>query len=308
MQMLDRVLTPLLVIMLVGLAPMPALAADRKPATRPIVMPPDSIQFTRDIVYGKGGDRELMLNLSCPKHMTEPLPCVLLIHGGGWSGGNRQQLDEASWHLAEHGYVAATVSYRLAPDAVWPAQINDVKCAVRFLRANFQKYKIDPNHFGAVGLSAGAHLAMLLGTTDAKDGLEGDGGWADQSSKVQAVVSFFGPTDLTAPELLPDLSPVLKRFLGAKMSEKPDLYKQASPVNHVTHDSAPMFLLQGTVDPLVNWKQAVKMAEVLTRNDVDGRLELLFGLGHGWGGSELKRTANETYAFLDEKLKPPAKP
>lgn len=302
-----RVLIFLMGIVLAVLSPLPALAGDGKPTTSPITTPPDFVQFTRDIVYGKGGDRDMMLDLSCPKNMTAPLPCVVLIHGGGWSGGNRQQLDEATWHAAAHGYVAVTVSYRLAPAAVWPAQINDVKCAVRFLRANAGKYKIDPNHIGAVGFSAGAHLAMLLGTTDAKDGLEGEGGWPDQSSRVQAVVSFFGPTDLTAPELLPDISPILKNFIGAKLSEKPEVYKQASPVNHVTHDSAPTLMFQGTVDPLVNWKQAVKMAEVLTKNDVDGRLELLFGLGHGWGGPELKRTADATYAFLDEKLKPAVK-
>jgi acetyl esterase/lipase len=304
--MLERVVTQLLALILSGFAPA-ALAAERLPTSRPVPKPPDSIEFTRDIVYGKGGDREMMLNLSRPKNLNQPTPCIVLIHGGGWSGGNRDQLNEPCWHMAERGYVTATVSYRLAPSAVWPAQIEDVKCAVRFLRANAARYNIDPQRIGAVGFSAGAHLAMLLGTTDAKDGLEGTGGWQDQSSKVQVVVSFFGPTDLTAPELLPDLSPVLKRFIGAKMSEKPELFKQASPVNHVSHDSAPMLLLQGTVDPLVNWSQAVKMAEALTRNDVDGRVELLIGRGHGWGEPELKRTGETTYAFLDEKLKPPAR-
>lgn len=299
--MIERLIIQLLAIVLSGFGPV-AAAADN-PASRPAVRPPDSIEFTRDIVYGKGGDRDLMLNLSRPKNQKGPLPCVVLIHGGGWSGGHRDQLNEASWHAAAHGYVAVTISYRLAPDAIWPAQINDAKCAVRFLRANAEKYKIIPTQIGAVGFSAGAHLAMLLGTTDAKDGLEGDGGWAKESSKVQAVVSFFGPTDLTAPELLPDLSPVLKRFIGFRLSEKPDLFKQASPVNHVSSDSAPMLLFQGTADPLVNWKQAVKMAEVLTRNGVDGRVELLMGLGHGWFGPEMERTADATYAFLDGKMK-----
>jgi len=305
--MIDRLVVNMLAFMLSGLpAASPALAADH-PASRPAASAPDTVEFTRDIVYGKGGDHDLMLNLARPKNMAGPLPCVVLIHGGGWSGGNREQLDEASWHATTHGYIAATVGYRLAPTAVWPGQINDVKCAVRFLRANAAKYGIDPNHVGAVGFSAGAHLAMLLGSTDVKDGLEGDGGCPNQSSKVQAVVSFFGPTDLTAPELLPDLSPVLKRFMGARLSEKPELYKQASPVNHVTRDSAPMLLFQGTLDPLVNWSQAVKMAEVLTKNDVDGRVELLMGLGHGWGEPEMTRTSNATFAFLDQKLKPAAK-
>ena len=279
-----------------------------KPATRPAAVPPDNIVFERDIVYGKGGDREMKLNLAYPKNLSAPAPCVLLIHGGGWTGGNKDQLNEATWPLAARGFVTATVSYRLAPDAIWPAQIEDVKCAVRFLRSSANKYHIDPKRFGAVGFSAGAHLAMLLGTTDEKSGLEGAGGWSDQSSKVQAVVSFFGPTDLTAPEIFPDISPILRKFIGARMSDKPEAYKQASPVTHVRRNSAPMLLLQGTNDQLVNWKQAVKMAEALTNNEVDGRVELLLNQGHGWAGTplEMKRTAEVTYSFLEEKLNKPA--
>lgn len=275
-------------------------SAQRRP-TRPVDVPA-TVELLKDVVYGKGGGKELTLNLARPRKAGPATPCIVVIHGGGWSAGRKEQHDELIVQLAERGYAAATVGYRLAPADPFPAQVNDVKCAVRFLRANAGKYNLDPERFGAVGFSAGAHLSMMLGVTDKSDGLEGDGGHPEQSSKVQAVVSFFGPTDLTAPELFPDISPILQRFLGGTIKEKADVYKQASPITYVRPTSAPMLLLQGTSDVLVNWKQAVRMAEALVRNGVDGRVELLLGKGHGWGQPELKRSADVTFAFFEERL------
>jgi acetyl esterase/lipase len=272
--------------------------AEQKPAA-PI---PDGAEVLKDIVYGKGGGRDLTLNLARPKAVTGPVPCVVVIHGGGWANGRKEQHDDLIVTLANRGYVAATVGYRLAPAGVFPAQVEDVKCAVRYLRAHADKYAIDPSRIGAVGFSAGAHLSMMLGVTDKSDGLEGEGGWPDESSKVQAVVSFFGPTDLAAPELFPDISPILRKFLGGTLAERPEAYKRASPINYVRADSAPMLLIQGTNDPLVNWKQAIRMAEALAKHDVDGRVEILLGLGHGWRGPELTRTAEATFGFFNEKL------
>src|SRR5205807_1312751 len=131
-----------------------------------------------------------------------PFPAVVCIHGGGWRAGSREQLSRPDKSLGErsfietvagHGYVAISISYRLAPAAKFPAQIEDCKAAGRWLRASAKKYRVDPKHIGAVGASAGGHLACLLGTTRKKDGFEGKGGHADESSAVQAVVNFFGP-------------------------------------------------------------------------------------------------------------------
>ncbi|HEX8912029.1 MAG TPA: alpha/beta hydrolase [Humisphaera sp.] len=263
---------------------------------------PEGVEFVRDVVYGRAGDTDLLLNLARPKAATGKLPCLVVLHGGGWANGNRNQHNDLVVDAAKRGYVAVTVEYRLAPKDLFPAQVHDVKAAVRFLRASADKYGIDPDRIGAVGFSAGGHLAMMLGTTEKADDLEGDGGNPDRSSKVQAVVSFFGPTDLAAAELRPDVSTILRNFLGATLEQKPELYKRASPITYVRPTTAPMLLYQGTIDALVNYRQAVRMAEALTKAEVDGRVELLIGVGHGWGQPNLKHTIDGTYAFFGEKL------
>src|SRR5262249_2514863 len=180
----------------------------------------------RDLVYGKGSDTELQLDLAMPKNGAGRFPAIVCIHGGGWVSGNRQDLTKSVEILAGRGYVAVTISYRLAPAARFPAQIEDCKAAVRWLRAHAREDKINPERIGVVGYSAGAHLACLLGTTDKNDGLEGAGGNPEQSSRVQAVVSFFGPTDLTRKDWTKEAEEkFLVPFLGGKIADKPDLYR-----------------------------------------------------------------------------------
>jgi acetyl esterase/lipase len=292
-------LSALLVVCL-ALAPL-ARAADKKP--------PDDVEFSKDVVYGKGGGQDLKLDLSRPKQALGKRPCIVVLHGGGWAAGNKDAHDDITWTLAQRGYVAATVGYRFAPDHPFPAQVEDVKCSVRFLRAHADKYGIDSERVGAVGFSAGAHLSMMLGATHKEDGLEGTGGWPDQSSKVQAVVSFFGPTDLAATDLPQVTLPILNKFIGGTKDEKPDAYKRASPITYVRKDTAPMLLFQGTMDPLVPHTQAYRMADAMTKAGVEGRVELLIGLGHGWVGPELRRTAEAAFTFFDNHLssgKPPS--
>jgi Esterase/lipase len=261
--------------------------------------------YEPDIVFGKGGDVDLALDIARPEKLDKPTPCVVFIHGGGWTGGNRKVHVPQILDFAKRGYVSATIQYRLVPKAIFPAQVEDVKCGIRYLRANADKYKIDPNKIGAVGFSAGAHLSMLLGTMDKKDGLEGTGGNADQSSKVQAVVAFFGPTDLAAefPATPVDVPKLIREFLGGTEAEKRDAYKAASPVTYVDKDDAPTLIYHGMKDRLVPFAQAEKMAEVMDRAGMPGRVELLLNADHGWGGAELTRTVEGTAAFLAEQLK-----
>jgi acetyl esterase/lipase len=263
----------------------------------------DDLVFEKDVVYGTGGGEELKLNIGRPKELSGPTPCIVFIHGGGWAAGNKSGHDVQVRELAKKGYVAATVGYRFAPKHVFPAQVEDVKCAVRFLRANAEKYQIDKDRIGAVGFSAGAHLSMMLGTMDKGDGCEGEGGNPDQPSKVNAVVAWFGPTDLTTPDWPNQSGRLIVQFCGGTKEEKLDVYKQASPLTYVNTGDAPTLLIQGTKDALVPWTQATYMADALTKAGVYGRVDLIFGAGHGWGGEEMKRTADETVAFFDQFLK-----
>lgn len=263
--------------------------------------------FESDVVYGKGADVDLKLNIGRPKESAGPLPCIVLIHGGGWAAGNKNGHNSQVHEFVKKGYVSATVHYRFAPKYVFPAQIEDVKCAIRYLRANAERYGIDKDRIGAVGYSAGAHLSMMLGAMDKEDGLEGEGGNPEQPSKVNAVVAFFGPTDFTTEDWPEQTVPILTSFLGGTRPEKQEAYKKASPITYVNKGDAPMLLIQGTRDRLVPWTQATSMGAALTKAGVYGRVDLILGADHGWGGGEAQRTADETVAFFDQFLKPKKK-
>lgn len=262
-----------------------------------------SIKTASDVVYNPDDAEPLQLDLAWPGEGDGPWPCVVFIHGGAWRGGHRKSHLPQVNDFARRGYVAVTVSYRLCPKHIYPAQIEDVKCAIRFLRANREKYHVIPDRIGAVGFSAGAHLAMLLGAMGPDDGLEGGGGWADQPSQVQAVVAFFGPTDLGAEDLPEVSKPLVRDFLGGTPAEKSDLCAQASPLTYVSRGDAPLLIYQGTKDPLVPHSQAIKMIDRMTAAGVGGRIEFLIGAGHGWQGTDLTHTLDGTAAFLERHLK-----
>ena len=266
---------------------------------------PDGVLYQPDIEFGAGGDVKLALDLARPERLDKPVPCIVFIHGGGWRGGNRKVHVPQILDVAKRGYVAATIQYRLSDKAIFPAQVEDVKCAIRYLRANADKHKLDPNKIGAVGFSAGAHLSLLLGTMDKQDGLEGTGGYAEQSSKVNAVVAYFGPTDLAAefPDKPLDVPDLIEKFLGGTAADKADAYKAASPITYVDKGDAPTLIYHGTKDALVPFAQATAMAEAMTNAGMPGRVELLIGANHGWGNPELNRTLEGTVAFFEEHLK-----
>jgi len=266
-------------------------------------MVPEGVIYDKDLEYGKGGDTTLHMDIARPEKMARPAPCIVIIHGGGWRGGNFKVHVPQILEFAKQGYVSATVQYRLVPAGRWPAQIEDVKCAVRYLRANADKYGIDKNRLGAIGFSAGAHLSMLLGTMDKQDGLEGSGGNPEQSSKVQVVVSYFGPTDLTQKDFPANVNGMIYDFLGGMPEERADAFKAASPVTYIDKDDAPILHYQGTKDRLVPYSQAFLLADAMTKVGLGGRIELLAGADHGWGNPEMARTAAGAIAFFDQHLK-----
>ena len=285
----------LLVVLLLGTA---AIAQEKA-----ALKVPAGVRYEQDIEFGRGGDTPLHLDIARPENTTKPAPCIVFIHGGGWRGGNFKAHVPQILEFAKEGYVAVTVQYRLVPKARFPAQIEDVKCAVRYLRANAEKYGLDKERIGAIGFSAGAHLSMLLGVMDEKDGMEGSGGHAGHSSKVQAVVSFFGPTDLAQKNFPANVNGMIYDFLDGLPDEKPEVFKAASPITYVDKADAPILIYQGTKDVLVPHSQATLMADAMTNAGLAGRVELLLGANHGWGQPELNRTLQGSLAFFAEYLK-----
>ena len=202
--------------------------------------------------------------------------------------------------------MAISPDYRLAPRDRFPAQIEDCKAAVRWLRANAEKYHVNPQRIGAFGFSAGRHLACLLGVTRKDDGLEGDGGNAEQSSAVQAVVSFFGPTDFTQPVWSKEVREQhLLPFLGGTADEKADVYRCASPLTYAGKNAPPFLFVHGTVDAIVPLQQSELMVKKLRQADVSARLITADGEGHGWGWSRENRLRSIAHmmVFFDENLK-----
>jgi acetyl esterase/lipase len=264
---------------------------------------PPKLTIDQDIAYSKVGSRELKLDIARPAEGDGPFPAVLVIHGGAWRQGNKADVRPILPQFVEHGFVAISPEYRFCPQNAFPAQIHDVKAAVRWLKVNAKKYRINPDRIGAMGFSAGGHLAMMLGLTSPNDGLEGDVSAGAPDSRVKAVVNYFGPTDLAAKDIPDICKPWVKDFLGGSPQDRPDAAAKASPLTFVSKDDAPVLTFQGTKDSLVPYNQAIKLAEAMSSAGVPGRVELILGADHGWAGAEMARTVNETFGFLDRYLK-----
>lgn len=263
-----------------------------------------NVLVERNIVFARVGDRELRLDLALPAQGEGPFPAVICIHGGGWVGGDRKQMAQTVNVLAARGYVAITPDYRLAPADRFPAPVEDCKAAVRWLRANARAYRVAPDRIGAMGFSAGGHLACLLGVTNRGDGLEGTGGNADESSTVHAVVSFFAPTDLTRPVFAKQAQTAnLAPLLGGSLTEKTEAYRKASPISYVRKDPPPFLLFHGALDHVVPPDQARAMAARLEEAGGKATVVVVPGEGHGWRGDKLLRTLEQMLDFFDENLR-----
>ncbi|MGA2032993.1 MAG: alpha/beta hydrolase [Thermoguttaceae bacterium] len=244
---------------------------------------PEGLRILRDLEYVEGGHERNRLDLYLPEKAVGRLPLVVWIHGGAWQAGSKEGCPAV--FLAAKGYAVASINYRLSQHAVFPAQIEDCKAAIRWLRANAAKYQLDPDHVGVWGASAGGHLVALLGTSGGVKELEGHGGNLDQSSRVQCVVDWFGPADLTTMGRQADKpdTPVA-RLIGGPAQENREKARKASPITYVGKDSAPFLIMHGDQDNVVPPGQSDALAEALKKAGVEVKLVVVQGNGHGGPG------------------------
>jgi acetyl esterase/lipase len=252
---------------------------------------PPGVKAMRDLEYGQASGRAMRLDLYLPAKSDKPLPLIIWIHGGAWMAGNKEGPSPAL-RFTTNGYAVAQVGYRLSKEARFPAQIHDCKAAVRWLRANAALYNLDPKKFVAWGASAGGHLVALLGTSGGVAELEGDVNDLTESSRVQAVVDWFGPTDFLhigepASDVQHDApdSPESK-LIGGPLLENKDKAAKASPITYVSKDTPPFLIMHGDQDRTVPFNQSELLFAALKKAGVDVTFVPVKGAGHGFGGPQ----------------------
>lgn len=267
----------------------PLLRRPQAPPGRAILTPdrvPSDLELIRDVEFRRTDGRVLPLNILRPRRMSaRPVPAIIYIHGGGWRAGSKDGPQNIP--LARAGYFTVSIEYRLSDEARFPAQIEDCKAAVRWVRAHAKEYNVDPQRIGVWGHSASGHLAALLGTSGGVKALEGDHP-APDSSRVQALVDCFGPTDLVAAAGCPGgvgrADSAVGALLGGPVGENLERARAASPVTYVSRDDPPFLILHGERDLLVPIAQSDSLAGKLRGAGVDVTFVQVRNAGHGWGG------------------------
>jgi acetyl esterase/lipase len=267
---------------------------------------PDNVTLNKGVVFNQGG--RLMMDIARPK-APGSYPAIVAIHGGGFSSGDRSSYQSLILQLAQHGYVAASVDYRMAPRNQFPAALQDVKAAVRFLRGNAQTYAIDTEHIGVTGESAGADLALLLALTPGIPEFEGGGPNRDLSSRVSCVVTFSALTDLTRSDTKGAETETLSQFLGGNLENSRTEHLLASPIYWVTPQAPPVLAIHGTKDTIVPFDQSQRLVEQLKQAGASAELAAIEGAGHVLQGRDEASAEERMVAFFDAHLglRPPQK-
>ncbi len=262
----------------------------------------------RDLEYAHVAEHHLLLDLYLPPQSPKPVPLVVGIHGGAWRAGAKDSVPVERW--LQQGFAIASVEYRLSPVAKFPAQIHDIKAAIRWLRGNSKTYGLDSDRFVIAGSSAGGHLAALVGVSNGVATLEGDlGDFQSTSSNVQAIVSFFGASNLASilsqstPHGLSVRVPALELLLGGQPDQKPELAKLASPVTHIDATDPPLWLIHGDADPQMPIEQSHELQQRYMDLKLNVDFEIVKGGKHGgdgfFGNEQLDRVAKEVKAALN---------
>jgi acetyl esterase/lipase len=266
-------------------------------------MAEDWVRIQRDVVFGKGGGRELRCDVYTPPGDPVTRPGVLLVHGGGWRGGEKGQLGGYGILLGLAGYVCVASEYRLVGEAPWPAQIQDVKAALRWMRANALELGIDPDQIALEGNSAGAHLVLFAAGTPDVPEFEGDGGNPGVSTSVGAVIAVYPPTRFSYGPRAHGTVPI------EALSDGPtaELAQAASPADRAGPGYPPTMLIHGTADSVVPPSASMLMYEILTNHKVPTELHLFAEQPHGFDADPRfgRRTADLMQLFLDRYLREP---
>lgn len=288
-------------VLVFGLLPLIAIAQGRGDTDT------TGMDVQSDLEYANVGGRSLLLDLYRPANVEAP-PVLVWVHGGGWRAGARAPVSTLEFVRA--GYAMASVDYRLSPEAEFPAQSHDIKGAIRYLRANASKLGIDASRIGILGVSAGGHLAALAGVTNGHAELEGRvGGNLDRSSDVQAIVSYFGASNLTSildqstPFGLNIREPGLELLFGGPPDERAELARLASPVFHVDASDPPLLLLHGDQDPQMPINQSHELHGAYKAQGLDVAFEVVHGAAHGGEGFFDERRTALVLEFLNRHLR-----
>ena len=258
--------------------------------TRPVTQgPKSSAEILRNIPYVVDGHPQQILDLHLPERESDrPIPLLIWIHGGAWLGGNHS--NPPMLHLLGKGFAVASIEYRFSQHAIWPAQSHDCKAAIRHLRANAKQFGLDADRFAVAGDSAGGHLAAFMGTSGSVAALEGDLGNPGVSSHVQAVIDFYGPTDLTLMAAQSDSDSIIdhdaadspeSRLMGGPIQSRHELARTANPITTIDANDPPFLILHGDKDRLVPHAQSVILANALIEAGVEVTMKTITGAGHG---------------------------
>ena len=264
-------------------------------------MPEDRVDIRQDVVFGTGGGRELRCDVYTPPGEERSRPAVLLIHGGGWRQGDKTQLRGYGILLGRAGYVCVVSEYRLVGESAWPAQVHDVKAALRWTRAHAEELGVDPERIALEGNSAGAHLVLFAAGTANVPEYEGEGGNPGVSTHVGAVIGIYPPTRFHFGERQHGAVPI------EALSDDPtaELAEAASPVTTASPDYPPTMLVHGTADAVVPVSASFLMYDILTTHKVPTELHVYAEQPHGFDADPRfgRRTADLMTLFLERYLK-----